>query len=65
MAEIVNLRKLRKAKARSEAEEKAAQNRVKFGVSKPERKAHEAEQAMADRRLDGHRRDQGDESGEQ
>lgn len=62
MAEIVNLRKMRKAKARSEAETKASQNRAKFGVAKPERRKREAEEALAKRRLEAHRRD---EPGEQ
>jgi hypothetical protein len=34
MSEIVNLRRARKAKARSEKEKTAADNRVKHGVAK-------------------------------
>ena len=57
MAEIVNLRQARKAKARSEAEKKADTNRVKHGVAKGERKgaAHEREKNRQDldrKRLD-------------
>ena len=57
MAEIVNLRQARKAKARSEAEKKADANRVKHGVAKGERKevAHEREKNRQDldrKRLD-------------
>jgi len=57
VAEIVNLRQARKAKARSEAEKKADANRAKHGVAKGERKgaAHEREKNRQDldrKRLD-------------
>jgi len=55
MAEIVNLRRARKAKARSEAETQAAQNRIEFGRTKAERKLTEAEKALQAARLEGHR----------
>jgi hypothetical protein len=54
-AEIVNLRKARKAKARAADEARAAENRALFGRSKAERKATEAEKDLTLRRLDGHR----------
>ena len=38
MAEIVNLRRAKKAKARADEERKASLNRVRFGTPKPERK---------------------------
>ena len=60
MAEIVNLRRVRKAKARVEADAVAAQNRQKFGRSKAERKEVDAERGRAERALEGHRRE-GDE----
>ena len=62
MGEVVNLRRARKAKARSEAEAKAAANRVAFGRSKSERDATAAEKDLLAKRLDGHRRDQTDET---
>ncbi len=37
MAEIVNLNRARKAKARDAAETKAAENRAKYGQTKAER----------------------------
>jgi hypothetical protein len=37
MAEIVNLNRARKAKARDAAEAKAAENRAKYGQTKAER----------------------------
>lgn len=48
MGEVVNLRQKRKAKARSEAERLASENRVKFGQTKAERKARAAERNRAD-----------------
>jgi hypothetical protein len=60
--EIVNLRKARKARARAEAQIRAAENRVRFGRSKAERRTIAAEDDRAARSLDGHRRDTGDTS---
>ena len=58
MAEIVNLRKARKAKARADKEAQAAANRVKFGRSTAEKRQVEAERTAAERKLEGHRRDE-------
>jgi hypothetical protein len=55
MADIVNLRKARKAKAHAEADAKAAENRTRFGRPKAERAAGEAEARLARRRLEAHR----------
>ncbi len=55
-ADIVNLRRFRKAKARAEKDATAAANRVRFGRSKAERLEQDAERGLADRRLDGARR---------
>ncbi len=44
-ADIINLRRARKAKARAEKEQRAAENRVVFGRSKVERVAAAAEKA--------------------
>ena len=43
MAEIVNLRRVRKAKARIEAEAAASTNRARHGVSKPNRNLTKAQ----------------------
>lgn len=59
MVEIVNLRRVRKQRARTAAEEQAAENRVRFGASKLERKALKAEREASTRRHEGHRRDNG------
>jgi len=57
MAEIVNLRQARKAKARSEKDDAAAANRAKFGRTKAEKQAEAAKAALATKALDGHKRD--------
>lgn len=57
MAEIVNLRRARKAKARTEAEKKAADNRVAFGRSKAEKTLAKVEKEQSARFIDGHRRE--------
>lgn len=55
MAEIVNLRRARKQKARTEAGKQAERNRIAFGRSKAERNLTEAEHAKAERHIEGHR----------
>jgi hypothetical protein len=57
MAEIINLRNVRKHKARTEREALADVNRLKFGRSKSERALQEAEQTLEARRLDEHKRE--------
>ncbi len=59
MGEVVNLRGVRKAKARAEAEARAEANRAKFGRSKAAKGAAEQAKAEAKRRLDAHRREPG------
>jgi hypothetical protein len=56
-AEIVNLRKARKARDRVAKEKQAEENRAKFGRSKAERERAETDNANAVRRLDAHRRE--------
>lgn len=56
-AEIVNLRKVRKARSRREAEVQAAEHRQRFGQRKAEREARQAQDHIAQRRLEGHRLD--------
>ncbi len=64
-AEILNLRRARKAKQRREAEAHANVNRAKFGRTKHEREAEQMAQDLTDRRLDGSRRNPDpDEPGE-
>ena len=52
MADIINLNKARKRKARSDAEAQAAANRARFGRSKQQRASDAAAIEEAQRRLD-------------
>lgn len=58
MAEVINLRMARKAKARAASDKVAEANRAKFGQTKGEKAAHKAEVARLDRDLDGAKREQ-------
>ena len=64
MAEIINLRRARKQRARAEAEKAAGQNRIDFGRSKAERSLTEAERDKAARHVDGHRLERGGDDDE-
>ena len=55
MAEIVNLRRARKQRARQDAEKQAQQNRISFGRTKAERSLTDAERDKAAQALEGHR----------
>lgn len=57
MAEIINFNKKRKMKARVEKEKQAAENRLKFGRSKEERRKEKQDNARDKRHLDGHKLD--------
>jgi hypothetical protein len=57
MAEIVNLNRVRKAKARVDAVKTADANRARFGRTKAERQAEAAEQARRTALLDGAKRE--------
>ena len=57
LAEPVNLNKFRKAKARAERTQRAAENRVKFGRTKAEKKLEEAKVEKLHRDHDGHQID--------
>ncbi|MGD9982281.1 MAG: DUF4169 family protein [Hyphomonadaceae bacterium] len=61
MAEIVNLRRTRKQKARAAAETEAASKRLAHGRSMAERNKTRAEQEAVERKLDGHKRGDDDE----
>jgi hypothetical protein len=58
MAEIINLRQMRKRKARAEKEAAAAANRTAHGVKKSERERLGAQKKLEERQLDQHRRDE-------
>ncbi len=54
---VVNLRRVRKAKARAEADAQAAENRLRFGAPKAERMHEAATRELEHRRLNAHRRE--------
>ena len=58
MAEIINLRTVRKRKARVEEEVKASENRILFGRTKSEKRIQDAEKGRAEQHLDAHKRDE-------
>lgn len=58
MAEIINLRTVRKQKARAEKDALAAQNRVLFGRTKAEKLKQSTEKALSDKHIDGHKKDE-------
>lgn len=60
MAEIVNLNRFRKDKARQTEKRQAAENRVAFGRTKAEKAAEKALLEHAARTLDGAKREDGD-----
>lgn len=58
MAEIINLRSVRKARAKAEKTSEAQANRVKFGRTKAEKARDKIEAERAARSIDGALRDQ-------
>ncbi len=57
MAELINLNRARKAKARDEGQAKAAENRVRFGRSKAETRLAKALDDKARKGVDGGKRE--------
>jgi hypothetical protein len=57
MAEIVNLNRVRKAKARDEQAKTADVNRVKFGRNKAEKQLDKLEAERSEKSFDGHKRE--------
>lgn len=57
MAEIINLRTVRKARKRADAEEQAAENRLRFGRTKQERLTQDQETNRQKRTLNGAKRE--------
>lgn len=57
MAEIINLRMARKARARREADSAAAANRAKHGETRAGKEVRALDEARAARLLDGARRE--------
>lgn len=57
MAEIINLNRARKDRARAEKAAQADANRHRFGRTKAEKRAETEDQKRVERTLDGARRD--------
>ena len=57
-AEMINLRQVRKTKARAVRDQQAAENRAIHGRTRAERQRQDAEADLAARRLDQLRRDE-------
>lgn len=57
MAEILNLNQARKAKAKTDAKAKAAENRAKFGRTKVDKTLDAARADKLNRDLDGAKRE--------
>lgn len=58
MADIINLRRARKTKARAEKAAKADANRVTHGVAKSDRDLAKARRQKAERTADAHKLDE-------
>jgi hypothetical protein len=61
MGDVINLNKWKKQKAKAEKEKRAEQNRLRNGTSPSEQSLLKKKKEMADKRLDGHKLDQGDD----
>ncbi len=57
MAEVINLRLARKAKARASAAQVAEQNRARHGLTKAESQRQQAEAERAAKLIDGAKRE--------
>ena len=55
MTKVINLQQQRKAKARTEKDKKAAENRRKFGRTKEEKQAEKLTKERAKKLLEGHK----------
>lgn len=58
MAEIISLKTVRKQKARAAKAVQAAQNRVLFGQTKAEKLKQAREKTLAEKHIDGHKKDE-------
>jgi Domain of unknown function (DUF4169) len=58
MADIINLRQMRKSKQRIEEAKRAEANRLKFGQSKAVKRLQKAETSRADTAFAAHKREE-------
>ena len=61
MGEIDNLKRVKKARARSEAERVAAENRTRHGLTKAAKDVQRLEQARQQKLQAGHKLDEGED----
>ena len=54
MGQVINLNKVRKAKSKAAKSQLAAENRVRFGLTKAEKQQARREAEDAAKKLDGH-----------
>jgi hypothetical protein len=64
MGDIVNLRRARKVRTRSDADRTAEANRIAFGRTKAEKSQTQAERKLNEQRLEGHRLERARDKGE-
>lgn len=57
MAKVINLRTIRKQRARDEARAEGSANAARHGQGKVEKSLLQAEAALTARKLDGHKRE--------
>ncbi|MEM8770272.1 MAG: DUF4169 family protein [Pseudomonadota bacterium] len=57
MSNVVNLNRFRKKKVQAEKEERAAENRAKYGRTKDEKVRDKMETAQARKHLDDHQKE--------
>lgn len=53
MADIINLNKVKKQRAKAEKKAKASENRTRFGLTKGQKKSNKADEDSARNKLDG------------
>ena len=56
MADILSLKRARKARKLAERQITAAENSTRYGMTKAQKSAEKAEKALAAKKLDGHKR---------
>jgi hypothetical protein len=61
MTEVINLKQKRKAKACSEKEKQASENRRKFGRTKEEKRVEKMKADIAEKLLQAHKRETDEE----
>ncbi len=64
MGDVINLRRMRKARQKAEEKAQAARNRARHGRTRAEREAEATRDDLAARRLDGHRLDEAGRPGD-